>query len=90
MRGPHPEQSIPGVNSEAGTDRCSTVSLIPSRHDDLAQRFLDHLRAELGEPGLEYAEPLVAISGGYGGYDTQVFSFRLNSIREAWAQPLIL
>jgi len=55
--------------------------------NDLARRFLDHLRAELGEPGLEYAEPPVAISGGY---DTQVFSFRLNTIREPWAQPLIL
>jgi len=55
--------------------------------NDLARRFLDHLRAELGEPGLEYAEPPMAISGGY---DAQVFSFRLNTIHEGWARPLIL
>jgi len=58
-----------------------------ARHADLTRRLLAHLRAELAEPGLEYTEVPLAISGGY---DTQIFSFRLNSAREAWAQPLIL
>ena len=36
---------------------------------------------------MQYAEPPAAISGGY---DTQVFGFRVQSAHEAWSRPLIL
>src|SRR5262249_12720307 len=55
--------------------------------DALAQRLVDYLRADLREPGLQYAEPPAAISGGY---DTQGFGFRLQSAHEEWSRPLIL
>src|SRR5438046_10657060 len=56
--------------------------------EDLAQRLLDHLRTELREPTLEFAEPPTPIRGGY---DTQIFAFRLTSgALPAFAAPLIL
>ena len=36
-----------------------------------AQPLLEHLRAELCEPGLGYAEPLTPMTGGY---DTRIFA----------------
>jgi aminoglycoside phosphotransferase (APT) family kinase protein len=54
---------------------------------DLASRLLDHLRAELRRPALAYAEPPVPIRGGY---DTEIFAFRLEGGAAAWAHPLIL
>ena len=54
---------------------------------ELAGRLLDHLRAELGEPALDYAEPPTPISGGF---DTQIFAFRLKGAPAAFAPPLIL
>jgi aminoglycoside phosphotransferase (APT) family kinase protein len=64
---------------------------------DVAGRLLAHLRADLGQPGLEYAETPTAITGGY---DTAVFSFRLRAMSPGaaaamplppqWTQPLIL
>jgi aminoglycoside phosphotransferase (APT) family kinase protein len=43
---------------------------------DVARCLLDHLRAELREPTLEFVEPPAPIRGGY---DTQIFAFRLTS-----------
>jgi aminoglycoside phosphotransferase (APT) family kinase protein len=56
---------------------------------DLAQRLLDHLRAELRERTLEFLEPPAPIRGGY---DTQIFSFRLTSAvaLPPFSAPLIL
>jgi aminoglycoside phosphotransferase (APT) family kinase protein len=55
---------------------------------DLAQRLLDHLRAELREPTLAFVEPPAPIRGGY---DTQIFAFRLTSVAPpAFSGPLIL
>ena len=52
-----------------------------------ARSLLEHLRAELHSPGLDYAEPLSPIAGGY---DTRIFSFRLIGASEPFAIPLIL
>ncbi len=55
---------------------------------DLAQRLLDHLRAELREPALAFVEPPAPIRGGY---DTQIFAFRLTSVAPpSFSGPLIL
>src|SRR5207247_6215123 len=52
-----------------------------------AQPLLEHLRAELREPGLGYAEPLTPMTGGY---DTRIFAFRLSGAPEPFSIPLIL
>jgi aminoglycoside phosphotransferase (APT) family kinase protein len=57
------------------------------RGGDLAAALLDHLRARLDERGLELAEPLTPISGGF---DTRIFAFRLRGAAPAFAGPLIL
>jgi aminoglycoside phosphotransferase (APT) family kinase protein len=54
---------------------------------DLAQRLLDHLRAELRERTLEFVEPPAPIRGGY---DTQIFAFRLTGAPAPFSGPLIL
>jgi aminoglycoside phosphotransferase (APT) family kinase protein len=50
-------------------------------------RLLEYLRGELRDPALEYAEPPVAISGGY---DTEIWAFRLQRAPAEWSLPLIL
>jgi aminoglycoside phosphotransferase (APT) family kinase protein len=50
-------------------------------------RLLEYLRGELKDPALEYAEPPVAISGGY---DTEILAFRLRRAPAEWSRPLIL
>jgi len=45
------------------------------------------LRWELTDPALEYAEPPVAISGGY---DTEILAFWLQRAPAEWSRPLIL
>ena len=52
-----------------------------------ARRLVEHLRAELHEPGLGYAELLTPITGGY---DTRIFAFRLSGAPEPFSIPLIL
>jgi aminoglycoside phosphotransferase (APT) family kinase protein len=52
-----------------------------------AQPLLEHLRAELHEPGLGYAEPPVSLTGGF---DTRIFTFRLSGAPEPFSIPLIL
>lgn len=54
---------------------------------DLSSRLLDYLRFDLEAPALRLAEPLAAIRGGY---DTQIFSFRLEGGPPASRGPLIL
>jgi aminoglycoside phosphotransferase (APT) family kinase protein len=52
-----------------------------------ARSLLEYLRAELHSPGLDYAEPLAPITGGY---DTRIFAFRLTGASEPFSTPLIL
>lgn len=54
---------------------------------ELAARLLEHARRELGRPALEYAEPPEPITGGY---DTEIFGFRLTGATPEWSRPLIL
>ena len=52
-----------------------------------AQPLLQHLRAHLRDAGVAYAEPPGPISGGY---DTQIFGFRLSGAAGPFSAPLIL
>jgi len=54
---------------------------------DLGRGLLEYLRVRLGEPTLEFAESPTRISGGF---DTQIFAFRLRRAPEAFAGPLVL
>ena len=54
---------------------------------DLARRLLAFLRGRLDEPQLEFSEPPASVSGGF---DTQIFAFRLRSAPPAYAGRLIL
>ncbi len=54
---------------------------------DLAPRLLGYLRTQLGAPGLEFSEPLTAITGGF---DTRIFAFRLSGAPPTLSGPLIL
>jgi aminoglycoside phosphotransferase (APT) family kinase protein len=56
-------------------------------HPELAARLLDHARRELGRPTLEYADPPAPVTGGY---DTEIFGFRLTGATPEWSRPLIL
>jgi aminoglycoside phosphotransferase (APT) family kinase protein len=53
----------------------------------LARRLLEHLRTTLHEPAVEFADPPDPISGGY---DTQIFAFRLSGAPAQFSGPLIL
>jgi len=54
---------------------------------DLEARLRDHLQETLGEPRLELGERLSRLTGGF---DTQIFAFRLTGAPPAFAGPLIL
>ena len=54
---------------------------------ELSRPLLDHLRVALSAPGLCYAEPPTPITGGY---DTQIFGFRLAGAAAPLSIPLIL
>jgi len=54
---------------------------------ELEARLRDHLRRALGLPSLDFAEPPVAVSGGF---DTQIFAFRLGVAPPDFSGPLIL
>ncbi len=54
---------------------------------DLGQALIAYLRARLGDPGLDYAESPARVPGGF---DTQIFAFRLKRAPPAYAGPLIL
>jgi aminoglycoside phosphotransferase (APT) family kinase protein len=55
--------------------------------EDLGDRLRDALRAALGEPRLAFAEPPTRLTGGF---DTQIFAFRLAGAPADFAGPLIL
>ena len=53
----------------------------------LDSRLLEYLQKALAEPRLEFAEPPSRVTGGF---DTQIFAFRLAGAPKAAAGPLIL
>jgi aminoglycoside phosphotransferase (APT) family kinase protein len=53
----------------------------------LAARLLEHLRAKLERPDLAFAQPPTPITGGY---DTDIFAFRVTGPSGWWTEPLIL
>jgi aminoglycoside phosphotransferase (APT) family kinase protein len=54
---------------------------------ELEARLREHLRRELREPRLDFAEHPVSVKGGF---DTQIFAFRLAGVAPAHSGPLIL
>jgi aminoglycoside phosphotransferase (APT) family kinase protein len=60
---------------------------VPAPTAEISPALLAHLRIELHAPGLAYADPPAAISGGY---DTRIFAFRLGGAPPAWSGPLVL
>jgi aminoglycoside phosphotransferase (APT) family kinase protein len=63
------------------------VSGAPASPPDLAPTFLAHLRRHLATPTLGYADPPSPVGGGY---DTGIWSFRLDGAPGPWGTPLIL
>jgi len=59
----------------------------PDSRGRLERRLLEHLRTTLQEPAVEFADPPSPISGGY---DTQIFAFRLSRAPAQFSGPLIL
>jgi len=55
--------------------------------EDLEGRLRDHLRTTLGAPRLAFAERPVRVTGGF---DTQIFAFRMSEPPPAFSGPLIL
>ncbi len=55
--------------------------------EELDARLRDHLQRTLGEPRLEFAERPTRLTGGF---DTQIFAFRLAGAPPAFGGPLIL
>ena len=55
--------------------------------EELEGRLLDHLQTTLGAPRLTFAERPARVTGGF---DTQIFTFRLAEAPPALAGPLIL
>ena len=54
---------------------------------ELEDRLREHLRTVLALPSLEFAERPVAVTGGF---DTQIFAFRLAAASHDFSGPLIL
>ena len=55
--------------------------------EDLGPRLLGHLRAALQSSRVDFAEPLVPVSGGF---DTEIFAFRLSGAAPPLSGPLVL
>ena len=55
--------------------------------EELEGRLRDHLQKTLGATGLTFAERPTRVSGGF---DTQIFAFRLAGAPPAFSGPLIL
>ena len=53
----------------------------------LAQALVAYLRRTLGAPGIDLAEPLTVLSGGF---DTEIYALRLRGAPPALAAPLVL
>lgn len=73
-------RETPCVSSRADVSRAVADA-------DLGRRLLDYLRSRLGESALEYGESPASLSGGF---DTQIFAFRLRGAPPPYAGPLIL
>ena len=58
-----------------------------ARVDELARRFVAHLRTVLGEPRLELAGAPEVLTGGF---DTEIVAVRLRSAPPPWMRPLVL
>jgi aminoglycoside phosphotransferase (APT) family kinase protein len=61
--------------------------LLDAMRDDLGPRLLEYLRATPQCPQVDFAEELVPISGGF---DTEIFAFRLSGAAPALSGPLVL
>jgi aminoglycoside phosphotransferase (APT) family kinase protein len=55
--------------------------------DDVARQLLGCLQRTLEAPALAWAEPPVALTGGY---DTAIYAFQLRGAAPEWSAPLIL
>jgi aminoglycoside phosphotransferase (APT) family kinase protein len=58
-----------------------------ARADDVARGLLAHLRGALGQPGLELAEALAPLGGGF---DTEIYTVCLREAPAGFTGPLIL
>jgi aminoglycoside phosphotransferase (APT) family kinase protein len=58
-----------------------------ARADDVARGLLEHLRAVLGQPGLELAETPAPLTGGF---DTEIYTVRPRGAAAGFTGPLIL
>jgi aminoglycoside phosphotransferase (APT) family kinase protein len=58
-----------------------------SREEEIGRRLVAHLRATLGAPGLDLAEPPAPLTGGF---DTEIFALRLREAPPAWPGALVL
>jgi aminoglycoside phosphotransferase (APT) family kinase protein len=55
--------------------------------DDVARSLIADLQRTLDAPELAYAEPPVALTGGF---DTAIYAFRLRGAAPEWSAPLVL
>ena len=53
----------------------------------LSEKLIAYLGNELENPGLEYAENLKQLQGGY---ETTIYRFRLKGVGDSYSQPLVL
>jgi aminoglycoside phosphotransferase (APT) family kinase protein len=58
-----------------------------SRAGEIGRGLVAHLRATLGAPGLDLAEPPTPLTGGF---DTEIFALRLRDAPPAWSGALVL
>jgi aminoglycoside phosphotransferase (APT) family kinase protein len=58
-----------------------------ARVDEVALALVHHLRGALGAPALELAEPAAPLGGGF---DTEIYAFRLRQGPPGWERPLVL
>ena len=60
---------------------------ITTAEGKIAADLLAHLRTALGDNDIQYAKPPVRITGGF---DTEIYAFRVHGAGEEWSGPLIL
>jgi aminoglycoside phosphotransferase (APT) family kinase protein len=53
----------------------------------LSDKFLSYLRAELGNPAVDFAAPLAQL---HGGYETAIYHFELDGVPDELSRPLVL
>ena len=72
-----------GPSQKAGGNGAS----VQAAAGEVAERLLAHLRRELEEPALAYAEPPARV---VGGFETKIYGFCLSGAPETWSPPLML